>query len=667
MGAGEVTENYTRLSAGERQRLLECAREPIRTPGASQAHGVILIADRLTFNIIQVSENSATLLGAAAVTLLDRPLAELIGIGDLARVQEVLDGAPGANNPVSIELGGKTFDLIVHATGDAVIVDFEPAASADAQRHATAAMYDAILRLAKAQTLANLWAETARELKALTGYDRVMVYHFHPDSHGEVVAEERELEMEPFLGLHYPASDIPAQARNLYLTKLSRVIATSEDTAATLVSNSSTARDLSVSELRAVSPHHLHFMRNMGQASTLSLSLVHDGELIGMITCAHRTARRLPFVVRQGLEILATQVALQISSMRTIEQLTRQVQVRSIRSRLLGQLSESDDIATALLRGEVSVLDLVPADGAMLYLDGATTTIGVTPTAEITSVVVDWLASETGHVGVQTDALSLDYPVLAPILPDVAGLLLLPLGGGGSYLAWFRREISQSVDWLGDMTSANRVSTLSPRSSFSSWTESVDGHAAPWDGLQSEASELCRDLDSVLLRRAESRLAALALHDPLTALPNRRLLMDRLEHALTKYSRGEELALLFVDLDGFKAINDTYGHEVGDELIVHAALQIVAATRTQDTVARLGGDEFVIMCEDTTIEEADIVAARLVDVIGRPFVAAGRELTVTASVGVTAANLNFSASELIRAADSAMYRAKALGRNRSAR
>jgi len=666
MGAGDSIDDGSRLSAGERQRLLECAREPIRTPGAAQPHGVIVVVDRHSFVVLQASENSGALLNAEAVTLLDRPLIELVGERALAAMRNILNGVKGASNPTLLKLGDRDFDAVVHAEGDAIIVDFEPVLESSDQ-HSAAAMYDAIQRLSKASSLSSLWAETACELRALTGFDRVMVYDFHPDSHGEVVAEERAAGMEPYLGLHYPASDIPAQARDLYLTKLSRVIATSEDCSSPLVSTTGTALNLSSSELRAVSPHHLQFMRNMGQESTLSLSLVHGGELIGMITCAHRTARRLPFVLRQGLEILATQVALQISSMRAIEKLTRQIAVRSIRSRLLGQLSECADIATALMRGEVTVLDLVCADGAMLRLDGVSSTIGTTPTPEIASVVMDWIFGEAGRLELQTDSLTLYYPTLSLLMPEVAGLLLVPLGGEGSYLAWFRREISQSVDWLGDISAGNRVSPLSPRSSFSSWTESVDGLSAPWEGIEVEAAELCRDLDGVLLRRAESRLAALALHDPLTSLPNRRLLMDRLEHALTKYARGEELALLFVDLDGLKAINDTYGHEVGDELIVHAAMQIIAATRAQDTVARLGGDEFVVMCEDTTVEEADIVASRLIEVIARPFVSGGHELCVTASIGVTAANLNFSASELIRAADSAMYRAKALGRNQAAR
>jgi chemotaxis family two-component system sensor kinase Cph1 len=211
------------------------------------------------------------------------------------------------------------------------------------------------------------------------------------------------------------------------------------------------------------------------------------------------------------------------------------------------------------------------------------------------------------------------------------------------------------------------VSTLSPRDSFSSWTQSVRGSSQSWDGLDIEAAELCRDLDGVLLRRAESKLAALALHDPLTGLANRRLLTDRLEHALTKYARGEELALLFIDLDRFKVVNDTYGHDVGDALIIHAAGQILAATRSEDTVARLGGDEFVVLCEGTTGEEADVISRRLIDAISEPLTTGGTTLSITASIGVTAANLSFSATDLIRQADTAMYRAKQRGRNQASR
>jgi chemotaxis family two-component system sensor kinase Cph1 len=277
------------------------------------------------------------------------------------------------------------------------------------------------------------------------------------------------------------------------------------------------------------------------------------------------------------------------------------------------------------------------------------------------------ITADSGFAGFSTSALALDLPPAAALLPDVAGLILIPLGVEGDYFAWFRREISSSVDWLGDQTASNRLTPLSPRNSFSSWTQSVTGQATPWEGLDLEAAELCRDLEGVLLRRAESKLASLALHDALTGLPNRRLLMDRLDHALTKYARGEELALLFIDLDGFKAVNDSSGHDVGDALLVHTAKQILATTRAQDTVARLGGDEFVVLCENTTAEEADLVASRIVDAIRQPAFAGGHVVSITASVGITAANLSFSAQDLLREADGAMYRAKAHGRDQTSR
>jgi len=244
---------------------------------------------------------------------------------------------------------------------------------------------------------------------------------------------------------------------------------------------------------------------------------------------------------------------------------------------------------------------------------------------------------------------------------------VVPLGGRGDYIAWFRPEIAHSVNWLGDLSPANRATTLSPRTSFSSWNRSVSGSSAAWNGLDVDAAELCRDLDGALLRRAESKLAALAVYDPLTGLPNRRLLLERLEHALSRLSRGTPSALLYIDLDGFKTLNDSYGHEAGDQLLVHVAGQLTAATRADDTVARLGGDEFVVLCEDSSIEAAEVVAARIAQALRVPVMVADRTIAVTASIGVAAARASHGAMELLSDADAAMYRAKNLGRDRASR
>jgi chemotaxis family two-component system sensor kinase Cph1 len=406
----------------------------------------------------------------------------------------------------------------------------------------------------------------------------------------------------------------------------------------------------------------------MGQESTLSLSLVHDGRLIGMITCAHRSPRRVSYVVRQGLEVLANQIALQLSSIESIAELTSRMEVSAVRNRMLGGLTNDTDIPQALLYGETTLLDFIPADGATIRLGGELTSLGTTPTVDEQRALTEKLGPLSDGLAFVTDALPLEYAELAETLPAVAGVLLVPLGGEGDYVAWFRSELVQSVAWLGDQTPGNRVTPLSPRNSFSAWTQDVTGTSRGWDGLETEAVELGRDLERTLFRRAESLLAHVALHDPLTGLPNRRLLMDRLEHALTKYARGEEVALLFVDLDGFKAVNDSLGHEAGDAVLIRTATQLLATVRVQDTVARIGGDEFVILCEDTTAEEADIVANRVLDAIRRsPVSATADAIRITASVGVTTANLSFGADDLLRQADAAMYRAKDRGRDQAAR
>jgi len=650
------------LPVGEQERLDICAREPIHTPGAVQPHGAVLVLDPAGLRITHASENSERLLGLAASALLGVPLSDVTGIAALATFTDVLDEHSAAANPVPVTVGGRLFDVIVHRADARILVEFEPA-STDTESAAPAAVYRAMHRLAQATTREQLWADTAVELRRLTGFDQVMIYHFHPDTHGEIVAEERAEEMEPYLGLHFPASDIPAQARRLYLTKLSRsIVDSSLDGSALWTDEASAEFDLSCAELRSVSPHHLKFMHNMGQAATLSLSIVHDGALIGMVTCAHRTPRSLPFELRQALEMLGNQIALQLGSMLEIGRLKRHEERRAVRTRLVAQVTDDNPLADALLFGELSVLDLVPAGGAAICLNGVVRTVGVTPEP---SAIAELVA--LGTLPIVTATLGADHPQLAALVPDVAGLIVVPLGGRGDYIAWFRPEIAHSVNWLGDLSPANRATTLSPRTSFSSWNRSVSGSSAAWNGLDVDAAELCRDLDGALLRRAESKLAALAVYDPLTGLPNRRLLLERLEHALSRLSRGTPSALLYIDLDGFKTLNDSYGHEAGDQLLVHVAGQLTAATRADDTVARLGGDEFVVLCEDSSIEAAEVVAARIAQALRVPVMVADRTIAVTASIGVAAARASHGAMELLSDADAAMYRAKNLGRDRASR
>jgi chemotaxis family two-component system sensor kinase Cph1 len=646
-------------------RLAQCVLEPISFSGAVQPHGAMLVVDTTTSLLTHASENAGRVLGAEAIALLGRPLSDLLDATTLTGIVNALDPESNAGNPVPTTFGGQQFDLIVHRVGGALTVEFEPFEPTPALM--ILGTRGALRRLASSRTVAELWSRMAAEIRTITGFDRVMVYHFHPDQHGEIVAEAVIDELEPYLGLHYPASDIPAQARELYVTKLSRQIVNSSAEAAALLADANQALpqdlDLSRTELRAVSPHHREFMRNMGQVSTFSLSLVLNGSLIGMVTCAHQSERRLPYNIRDGLELLANQASLQIGAMREIERLGQRNTAQEIRAALVTQLSRSDDLVDAILHQHVTLLDLIPADGAAVGIGGRIDSIGTVPPFEVLARFDAALAEAGIETRLVTDSLAIDHPEIAELLPGVTGLLVKRLGSAGDYIAWFRGELTRTVNWLGDMGPSNRLTPLSPRNSFSAWSEDVGGTSASWQGLEREARELARDVEAIVLQRVQSQLAELAMHDPLTGLPNRRLLMDRLEQELARTRHTEQLAVIFIDIDHFKAINDGFGHPAGDAALTHVAAALTGSARSGDTIARIGGDEFVVLCENVSGEDAIALANRiLAAVAAEPPGSPGWRVTVSA--GVALAGPGADASQVLSAADTAMYRAKDAGRGR---
>ncbi|KGJ77537.1 hypothetical protein GY21_07480 [Cryobacterium roopkundense] len=656
---------------GERERQQECVKEPLHIPGAIQPYGVLLTMDPTTFEVVQVSENCAAVLGADVQAVLGQSLDALVGPAAAGELRDVLAGTGTAVNPVVVDVGGRRCDAIIHRSSGLVVLEFEPAGDPVAGGPIPA-IYAAIQRLSACESVEELRAATAFEIRRVTGYDHVMLYHFHPDGHGEIVGEDVVDGAHSYLGLHFPASDIPSQARRLYLGKASHMIVTSEYAPAHLIpaANPRTGQpiDLSAAVLRSVSPHHLHFMRNMGQAATLSLSLVFDGALIGMVTCSHRTPHRVPYIYRQAFEILAKQVALQLSAMTEIERLKRQLQIHSIREQLVERLVTGEAPVQALLQGSPTILDLLPANGVVVSLDRQTFSLGDAPSAASAAAAVDLLAADWSRLPFVSDSLGVDHAALARIVPSCAGLVMLPFGGRGGYVTWFRGEVAQGVNWLGDQSPDNRDTPLSPRNSFSQWRSSVSGRSLPWDALElEETKELLRDLDSALLRRAESKLAHLGFHDPLTGLPNRRWLMDRLDGLLALGTNSPSIAVLFIDLDKFKLVNDSLGHEIGDLVLVASGERIVSAIRGQDRVARLGGDEFIVVCSDADAARARVVADRIVHAFRRPFDLAGQHVVMTVSVGVSAAGIGVKAADVLREADAAMYRAKQGGGNQTMR
>lgn len=643
-----MTDSLSALT--EQTRLEACSAEPIRTPGSIQPHGALLGVDRESRLIVVVSENSEEFFGVPPERVLGHTVEDFVGEDSLPALRAAADGA----NPVPVMLGGRRIDAIVHR-GEGPLAFVEVEEPVEWESDSASAVYAAAQRLAAIDGTPDLLDAVTREFADITGFDRVMVYEFHPDGHGEVVAETRIESLERYRGLRFPASDIPAQARQLYLTKLSRAIVSTTRESVGLVAVPGTIPhdvDLSLAELRSVSPFHLQFMRNMGQASTVSFSLVYRGELIGMITCAHNTEKRLPFLLRRSLEMLAHQVAVEIGSARAIDALRREVHDTALRASLVGKIVASDDLVGALLEGDTTLLDLVPADSAAVCLDGS---LHGTPGAPLSGVDAVYKVA-AGKV-LETNSLAQTHPRLAEKLPGIAGVLFVPLNNEGDCIVFFRHEVLQSIEWLGNVAEQNRETVLAPRASFSAWTESVTGTSLPWLGMMREAEQLAADIDGALKRRSEARLATLAMHDPLTGLPNRRYLMAELDRVLTA---GGDISLLFVDLDDFKSVNDQHGHEEGDRVIIELGRRLSEHTRTHDRVARLGGDEFVVICDGMSEPDARAMAERIVAAARQPV----GDHVVTASIGIVTVDGATSSDELLQRADAAMYRAKQAGRNR---
>jgi diguanylate cyclase (GGDEF)-like protein len=647
MGSGvvRVTESVTG-SVDELQRFEHCAKEPIRTPGMIQDHGILLGVDPSDSMIVLADERHAAWLGRSAAEFGGPQIEAAIRRGS-------------SLDPLRVEVGGQTYDAIVHSSSGLSVFELEPSLSS--LEYARTAVVGAIQRISSLRDRDAVRSAAVEELRSITGFDRVMVYYFHNDGHGEVVAESRIDELEPYLGLHFPASDIPPQARELYLTKLSRAIVSTERPGIPLVAleADAAALDLSQAELRSVSPYHLQFMRNMGQASTVSFSLVQDGRLAGMITCAHGTERRLPVLLRRAIEVLTSQLSLQLDSLEQIEQLTHAVAIRAERAELLSPLFASEDIASALFDGERTVLDLVPSDGAAVSIGGVVTTTGSVPPPDELAALLEALSGTT----IASHALARDRADLSVLAPSVNGVLSIPLGVPGDQILFFRDEAVREVDWLGDMSESNRPDQLSPRVSFAAWKQSVVDTAMPWGRVADEALELGRELENAIQRRRERALAQEALRDPLTGLGNRRHLRMLLEQSLQAGGTDHGLSVLFVDIDRFKSVNDTHGHDAGDSVLIEIARRLTASVRPQDTIARLGGDEFVVLCEGVTAEQSRAIAERIVTAARAPIRYGTTSIPITVSCGIVDAHGEWTAADLLSRADSAMYRAKEAGRD----
>lgn len=503
--------------------LTTCEDEPIHIPGAIQPHGLLLAVDPETFDVAVASENSEQQTGVPHGRAVGGPLADVVGEG-LAGLVRRRAAEQTFREPLIVRLppgrgalAGEEVDVSLHRSGDRLVIEIEtlgrPRSVLLSYQSARAAMG----RLAGETTVLGLAAQLAHEVAELTEFDRVMVYRFDRDWNGEVIAEERRADLNAFLGLHYPASDIPAQARRLYTVNWTRLIADVSYTPVPLhpVLDPETRAplDLSLSTLRSVSPIHLEYLQNMGVTASMSISLVIDGELWGLIACHHYSGPHRPSQdARAAAEFLGQVASQQIAERSRSDAHQRQLATTATLGRVVGRIAATDGSVLEALMSDPELLDLMGANGAVLSYDSVLRTVGTVPDPEVAHLVVRaLLGPEDGATG-HTDRLS-------ELDPRFAAYDDLPAGAFAigtlpdRWILWLRPELEQTVDWGGDprnkqlADSEDPAVRLSPRKSFDKWREVVRGQSRPWQPESTDAALALRSqVNGLLLKRSREQI-----------------------------------------------------------------------------------------------------------------------------------------------------------------
>lgn len=576
-------------------KLAECLREPIHLAGAIQPHGYLVSCTPGDWVVRHVSANIEALLGAAPDAVVGEPLREFVDEDVLHAIDHTITfSEPGgtAQRACVANVGQRASlcDLTVHLADGLVHVEIEPQPARTAGGTATAEAQAMIARVVESEDPADFHQRIAEQVRLLTGFDRVMVYRFREDDSGEVIAESCDGELEPYLGLRYPATDIPPQARALYLRNRLRVIPDAGYAPVALVPAAhadGAPLDLSQHVLRSVSPVHLEYLRNMGVAASMSISIISGGRLWGLIACHHRNPRAVSPAVRAATDLFGMFVSMRVSAREQEQTMARYERAQQVRDALAQRLSLARDFDRALVDELDTLRVALDSDGAALWLGGRWHGQGRSPASANPGPLLEWLRRQGRPVVAMSDRAD-DWNVPALHAPGLAGLLAVNLGAGDDWLFLFRAEQVEQVRWAGEPTKAVTVtddgSRIAPRKSFATWRETVRGRSAGWsDSDRRGAARLSRVLREQRRRavahgREMQELDGLyqrqALRDQKQRLDHIAMLLDGLVHLDDSDTRriGARIARLETDLrDLMRSAGEPSGR--GGDGAARAALQ----------------------------------------------------------------------------------------------
>ncbi|MDE1158673.1 MAG: HWE histidine kinase domain-containing protein [Neorhizobium sp.] len=489
------------MQNGEAVDLTNCDREPIHIPGSIQPHGCLIACDPSGSVVLHHSANVGAMLGVTG-EIIGARLEEVVG-GDVAHaLRNALATSDDPARPALRHglrlISGENMDVSLHRHEQKVVIEFEPV-SADADQPLEVARM-LISRIRNMKSVDRLIESAARLMFAMLGYDRVMVYCFEQDGSGKVVSEYKRRDLESFKGQYFPAGDIPKQARVLYIRNTIRVISDVRNERVPILPEHDEAGqplDMSFAHLRSVSPVHCEYLGNMGVSASMSVSIIVDGELWGLIACHHYSPKTLSMPQRIAAETFGEFFSLHLSALRQKQLQETATQARRSLDRFLQAASNHDDIS-GLLRASLDDFGaILPCDGVGLWLDGIWTAQGNAPSEHQVPALAELVGGVAGGKIWSTFELPSALPTSAIAPEDVCGLIAIPLSQRPrDYLFFFRKEVVQTLDWAGNPEKNYETGPLgdrlTPRKSFAIWKEQVRHKAQPWTDSDREIADAIR-------------------------------------------------------------------------------------------------------------------------------------------------------------------------------
>lgn len=497
--------------------LTVCDREPIHLLGAIQSFG-FLIAVSSDWQVSRASENLAEHIGTDWVDAIGRPFEGLVSeqaVHDIRNRIAYLQGEDSVERLLRIRLKPDLpeYDVAIHFSQKMIVIEGEPSGPAG-HEDIGITVRSMLMRQSQASSMQNFRLSAVRQIRAITGFDRVMLYRFDQDGAGEVVAESVVSRRESFLGLRYPATDIPKQARALYVRNVLRVIADLQDRGSRILPERDLAGqpiDLSMSVLRSVSPVHIEYLSNMGVRASLSISVVCEGRLWGMIACHHYSPHRPTLEQRTAAELFGRMFSMMLESREREETAAYEQRSRAITDRLMAVVAQDADLLHNPEWVGETIGAAIPNDGVGVYLDGRLALSGMAPNeAQFTALARDLSRGAASQI-VTTDCLSRLHPPAMAYAERAAGMIAIPMSRSPrDYVILFRSEKVRSVRWAGDPEKAMEEDShgvrLSPRKSFEAWRQLVQGVSEPFTSAEQRVAEAVRtSLLEVVLLLAEGR------------------------------------------------------------------------------------------------------------------------------------------------------------------